>query len=336
MPEIANLISNAVASPGGRGTICENVLAHCQASPRLCADNEGLWRLAFESAFGLTIVGDRDEPRPWWEKWSKAFVDVCSALDLEKDASAGVLDREWKDLPSWTPADVDAKLCYCEKKWKMNWETPLLLMLRARGGDGERHRDRVAVSRLLIDAVKKRDIDEVRSKLRELLSPELVTTLVCDGTTALSTASAFADESIIQLLLDNGAGGRGLYGARMIDHGSARKRWDTHDAEKATPLISASARGDEGIVRALLEGKADVNLKVPQSKDRYWTALLQAAQSNNAGMMDQLLTAGGDMEVRAPHGNVRAIALSHPWYAAEMRKVLEKHVGPGARAGLWE
>lgn len=327
IPGVVRLIRQAVATPGGEGTICENVIALCRALPRLChgRDDEGFWKFAFESAFGPTSPRAlKDKPMPF-ESWSHAFSQVCRALEGMKDLSAGVLPREWDELTSWTPADVDAKLSYLQRVSNA-YTPPLIRMLEMRGGESNRHRARVEKSEQLISGIRDgRSIDWVRAELEEMQSSTLVATLANDGTTALSSASAFADKAMVELLLDYGAGGRGLYGAPMIDHVNYRcKKWDESGSEKATALISASARGDEDMVRVLLERGANVNLQVPQSTG-YWTALLAAARDGKAGVMDLLLQWGGDAEVSAPQRSVHGFAASHPLFSATMREVLDRH-----------
>ncbi len=124
------------------------------------------------------------------------------------------------------------------------------------------------------------DVDRVKTILRAY--PAAANLKSADGFGPLGLACFFDHEWLVDVLLEAGA-----------DVNAA-----SDNAFKVTPLHSASAISNLGIVRKLLEAGADVNAR----QDRGATALHSAAYNGRKDIVDLLLSYGADRTAKTVEG----------------------------------
>lgn len=156
----------------------------------------------------------------------------------------------------------------------------------------------------LSDAVKRRDLDEVRALLADKVD---VNARDGDGATALHWAANLDEAALVDLLLTHGAtaaaandlgvtplhlaaaNGNAAIAARLLAAGAPA---DAASLAGVTPLMEAARVGQADIVRALLAAGASPNAR---EKQRGQTALMWAAARGHGGIVGALLTAGADV-----------------------------------------
>jgi ankyrin repeat protein len=126
--------------------------------------------------------------------------------------------------------------------------------------------------------------DALRAELAR--DPSLATAYAPDGFTALGLASFFGHREAVEVLL--------AAGARVNDA--------SRNAMHVSPLHSALAGSDPGIVHLLLDAGADVNAI---QADGY-TPLHEAAQNGDQAMSERLVAAGADPRARLDDGSMPA------------------------------
>ena len=140
----------------------------------------------------------------------------------------------------------------------------------------------------LIDAVKKQDVQTVRSLLKQKAN---VNATEADGFTALHWAAQRNDVQLVELLLGAGANAK------------ASTRYNI------TPLYLASVNGNPAMMERLLNGGADANGTSQEGQ----TMLMTAALSGKADAVRLLLTRGAKVDTREPFKGQTALM----WAAAE-------------------
>ena len=173
------------------------------------------------------------------------------------------------------------------------------------------------------------------------------------GRTALTWASQFSHDEVVQILLDNGAdvnaqggeygdalqaassGGHEKVVKLLLDKGADLEAKDKYDG--ATPLWRAAGNGHEAVVKLLLDKGAD-----PEAKDKSGaTPLWRAAESGHEAVVKLLLDKGADLEVKDKYYGATPL-----WRAAEsgheavVKLLLDKGADLGAkdkdgRTSLW-
>jgi ankyrin repeat protein len=160
----------------------------------------------------------------------------------------------------------------------------------------------------LIEAVKSRNIEAVRSLLKERVD---VNASQGDGATALHWAVHFDDGNAVELLLRAGAkadvaddtGVTPLYLACLNRQGAlverllqARANPNVATVSGETALMTCARTGEAAGVRALLARGANVNTKEPGHDQ---TALMWAAAQAHPEAVDALLRNGADVRARS-------------------------------------
>ena len=164
-----------------------------------------------------------------------------------------------------------------------------------------------AIAGPLVDAVKRRDPDEVRALLADKVD---VNAREGDGATALHWAVSADDLELVSLLL--GAGARAdiandlgvtplhlaaanasaAIATQLIEAGAPV---DAATPSGVTPLMEAVRAGEASIVRALLAKGASANAR---ETERQQTALMWAAARRQPAIVRALLAAGADLHAR--------------------------------------
>jgi len=160
----------------------------------------------------------------------------------------------------------------------------------------------------LIDAIKTRNAEAVRSLLKEKVD---VNARQGDGATALHWAVHLSDASTVDLLLRAGAktdvaddtGVTPLYLACLNRQGAlverllqARANPNATLISGETALMTCARTGEAAGVRALLARGANVNVKEPGHDQ---TALMWAAAQGHPEAVNALLEAGADVRARS-------------------------------------
>jgi ankyrin repeat protein len=123
----------------------------------------------------------------------------------------------------------------------------------------------------LVDAVKARDIEQVRALLEQ---PQVdVNASLPDGTTALHWAAYANDVELARLLMGAGAGA------------------DAANRYGVTPLTLAVTNGNAALTEALLEAGADPNAIVGEGE----TVLMTAARTGDVASIKALVSHGADV-----------------------------------------
>ena len=163
----------------------------------------------------------------------------------------------------------------------------------------------------LIDAVKKQDVQAVRTLLKQKLD---INATEADGFTALHWAAQRNDLQLVDLLLGAGANARTstrynitpLYLAAVNGNAAIMERLLKAGAdpnataqEGQTMLMTAALSGKADAVRLLLTRSATVDTKEPY---RGQTALMWAAAEGNTAAVDVLLEAGADLTLKSNGG----------------------------------
>jgi uncharacterized protein len=169
----------------------------------------------------------------------------------------------------------------------------------------------VAAESPLIDAVKKQDVQSVRTLLKQKLN---INATEADGFTALHWAAQRNDLQLVELLLGAGANARTstrynitpLYLAAVNGNAAIMERLLKAGAdpnataqEGQTMLMTAALSGKADAVRLLLTRSATVDTKEPY---RGQTALMWAAAEGNTAAVDVLLEAGADLKLKSSGG----------------------------------
>ena len=168
-----------------------------------------------------------------------------------------------------------------------------------------------AVGSPLIDAVKKQDVQAVRTHLKQKVD---INATEADGFTALHWAAQRNDLQLVELLVGAGANARAssrysitpLYLAAMNGNAAIMERLLKAGAdpnaiaqEGQTMLMTAALSGKADAVRLLLTRGATVDTKEPY---RGQTALMWAAAEGNTAAVDVLLEAGADLKLKSNGG----------------------------------
>ena len=140
----------------------------------------------------------------------------------------------------------------------------------------------------LIDAVKKQDVQAVRTLLKQ---PGNVNATEADGFTALHWAAQRNDMQLVELLLGAGANAK------------ASTRYNI------TPLYLAAVNGNAAVIERLLKTGADPNGTSQEGQ----TMLMTAALSGKADAVRLLLTHGAQIDTKEPYRGQTALM----WAAAE-------------------
>ena len=169
----------------------------------------------------------------------------------------------------------------------------------------------VAAESPLIDAVKKQDVQSVRTLLKRKLN---INATEADGFTALHWAAQRNDLQVVDLRLGAGANARTstrynitpLYLAAVNGNAAIMERLLKAGAdpnataqEGQTMLMTAALSGKADAVRLLLTRSATVDTKEPY---RGQTALMWAAAEGNTAAVDVLLEAGADLKLKSSGG----------------------------------
>lgn len=156
----------------------------------------------------------------------------------------------------------------------------------------------------LTDAVKRRDLGEVRALLADQVD---VNARDGDGATALHWAASLDEAALVDELLAHGAspaaandlGVTPLHLAAANANAAITTRLlaggapaDAATAAGITPLMEAARVGQLEIVRALLRAGASAN---PREKQRGQTALMWAAARGHSAILGALLAAGAEV-----------------------------------------
>jgi ankyrin repeat protein len=165
----------------------------------------------------------------------------------------------------------------------------------------------VALAGPLVDAVKRRDADEVRALLADKVD---VNAREGDGSTALHWAVDSADAGLVDLLLAAGAradiaNDLGVMPLHLASANAstaiveallrANAPADAATAAGVTPLMEAARVGDAAIVRALLARGASASAR---EAARGQSALMWAAARRHPEIVGVLLAAGADVHAR--------------------------------------
>jgi ankyrin repeat protein len=163
----------------------------------------------------------------------------------------------------------------------------------------------------LIDAVKKQDVQTVRTLLKQKAN---VSAAEADGFTALHWAAQRNNAQLVDLLLAAGASAKvatrykitPLYLAAVNGNAAIMERLITAGAdpngiaeEGQTMLMTAALSGKADAVRMLLIHGAKVDAK---EEYKGQTALMWAAAEGNTGAVDVLLEAGADLKLKSNGG----------------------------------
>jgi len=140
----------------------------------------------------------------------------------------------------------------------------------------------------LIEAVKKQDVQAVRSLLKQKIDPNATE---ADGFTALHWAAQRNDLQLVDLLLGVGANAR------------------TSTRYNISPLYLAAVNGNAAIMERLLKAGADPNATAQEGQ----TMLMTAALSGKADAVRLLLTRGATVDTKEPYRGQTALM----WAAAE-------------------
>src|SRR5688572_20863137 len=140
----------------------------------------------------------------------------------------------------------------------------------------------------LIEAVKKQDVQAVRSLLKQKIDPNATE---ADGFTALHWAAQRNDLQLVDLLLGVGANAR------------------TSTRYNISPLYLAAVNGNAAIMERLLKAGADPNATAQEGQ----TMLMTAAVSGKADAVRLLLTRGATVDTKEPYRGQTALM----WAAAE-------------------
>ena len=146
----------------------------------------------------------------------------------------------------------------------------------------------LAAESSLIEAVKKQDVQAVRTLLKQQGN---VNATEADGFTALHWAAQRNDMQLVELLLGAGANAK------------ASTRYNI------TPLYLAAVNGNAGVIERLLKAGADPNGTSQEGQ----TMLMTAALSGKADAVRLLLTHGAKIDTKEPYRGQTALM----WAAAE-------------------
>jgi ankyrin repeat protein len=168
-----------------------------------------------------------------------------------------------------------------------------------------------AVGSQLIEAVKKQDVQAVRTLLKQQGN---VNATEADGFTALHWAAQRNDVQLVELLIGAGANAKAstrynitpLYLAAVNGNAAVIERLLKAGAdpngvsqEGQTMLMTAALSGKADAVRLLLTHGAKIDSKEPY---RGQTALMWAAAEGNTAAVDVLLEAGADLTLKSNGG----------------------------------
>ena len=163
----------------------------------------------------------------------------------------------------------------------------------------------------LIDAVKKQDVEAIRTLLKQKVD---INATEADGFTALHWAAQRNDLQLVELLVGAGANAKAscrynippLYLAALNGNAAIMERLLNAGAdpnaiaeEGQTMLMTAALSGKADAVRLLLTRGATVDTKEPY---RGQTALMWAAADGNTAAVDVLLEAGADLKLKSNGG----------------------------------
>ena len=275
----------------------------------------GVWRVAFEKAFGkIPGAGDDETNCPHLlgvHSWREALVRTWKALN-----AVPVNERwRWEHMPLWSLKGMDARLA-------LLGTIPsgaLADLMRARGASLLRYNMNIVNSRELCEVIGR--IGNGYSNETALLANALA--LIEGGANAgysteahghypaLHRAAMGTSVRALKLLLFNGA--------RMLLQHAAGTGGD-EAGHKRTPLMIAK---DPEMVSALLCEGADPNHYV-DSLHGHVTPLMVAARERSVDVARLLLRAGADPRVR----NSRALeeARKYEDEAPEMAELIERYM----------
>ena len=189
-----------------------------------------------------------------------------------------------------------------------------------------------AVGSPLIDAVKKQDVQAVRTLLKQQGN---INATEADGFTALHWAAQRNDMQLVELLLGAGANARAstrynitpLYLAAVNGNAAVIARLLKAGAdpngvsqEGQTMLMTAALSGKADAVRLLLTHGANIDTKEPY---RGQTALMWAAAEGNTAVVDVLVEAGADLTLKSNGGFTPLLFAVREGHVGVVRALLE-------------
>jgi len=273
----------------------------------------GVWRVAFEKAFGkIPGAGDDETNCPHLlgvHSWREALVRTWKALN-----ALPVNERwRWEHMPLWSLKGMDARLA-------LLGTIPsgaLADLLRARGASLLRYNQNIVISRELCEVMPNADSHDETALLAEALR------LIDRGANAgYSTASQGHYPALHRVAMGTSVRALELLllnGARMLLQHAAGTGGD-EAGHKRTPLMLAK---DPEMVRALLRERADPNHYV-DSLHGHVTPLMVAARERSVDVARLLLRAGANP--RARDSRALTDARKYADEAPEMAELIERYM----------
>ncbi|KAJ3872108.1 ankyrin repeat-containing domain protein [Lentinula edodes] len=148
---------------------------------------------------------------------------------------------------------------------------------------------------------------------------------------ALLAATSRGNEAIVKLLLENGADVNvqgGQYIVKLLLYGP---EVNLHGGQYRNALLAAANRGNEAIVKLLLENGADVNVQGGQ----YGNALQAAAYRENEAIVKLLLENGADVNLQGGYFENALQAAAYRKNEAIVKLLLENGADVNAQGGQY-
>ena len=275
----------------------------------------GVWRVAFEKAFGkIPDAGDDEVNCPHLlgvHSWREALVRTWKALNAVPKNERW----RWEHMPLWSLKGMDARLA-------LLGTIPsgaLADLLRARGASLLRYNQNIVASRELCEVIGR--IGNGYTNEAALLA-EAVALINRGANAGYSTASQGHYPALHRAVMGTSVRALELLlfsGARMLLQHPAGTGGD-EEGHKRTPLMIAK---DPEMVRALLRERADPNHYVDSLRGHV-TPLMVAARERSIEVARLLLRAGADPRVR----DSRALTYARKYEdeAPEMAELIEGYM----------